>query len=347
MSTKQDLLQMLRENPGAYISGQQIADRLGVSRNSIWKAINQLKAEGYPIEGRSKAGYCLAAGAQPLTQDAVAELVTVPCTVEVHDSVGSTNDLAKTAPLSHRPLAIIANRQTQGRGRLGRTFVSPGGTGLYLSIALMPMFSLERSQYVTMAAAVATARAIEKVCGVHVSIKWVNDLFYDGRKVCGILTEAQTNFETGQIDRLIIGIGINCFPGSFPPEIANIAGALSDSPGAFSRSTLAAEVVNETVRILEDLESRSFFDEYRDRCFILGRQIRVLDPYADAGAGRKAETAVPDAGDSTAPDAKPEPGWAAEALSIADDGGLVVRYLEGPKAGTTEALRTGEISIRI
>lgn len=336
MSTKSNLLDLLRESPGVYISGQQIADRLGVSRNAIWKAINQLKKEGYPIEGRSKAGYCLQTAPDLLSQSAVEEQVSVPCTVEVHDAVGSTNDLAKSAALSHRPLAIIANRQTAGRGRLGRTFVSPGGTGLYLSIALKPMFSLEHSQYVTMAAAVATARAIERVCGASVGIKWVNDLFLNGHKVCGILTEAMTNFETGQIDRLVIGIGINCFPGSFPPELEGIAGSIADSPGSFSRSILAAEVVNETIRILDDLEAHHFLDDYRKRCIVLGRTIQVLDPYGASAAG----------GAPAGGDAHGSGGAAAEALAIADDGALVVRYLDGPKAGTTEALRTGEISIR-
>ena len=171
-----------------------------------------------------------------------------------------------------------------------------------------------------MACAVAACRAIERVCGVSPSIKWVNDIFLEQKKICGILTEAQSNLETGEIDSLIIGTGINCFPSSFSPEISHIAGCISDTPGAFSRGELAGELINQTADVLEDIESRSFFSEYRARCFILGQRILVHAHYDSRST-------------------------LALARDIDEDGGLIVEYLEGPRAGILETLHTGEISI--
>ncbi len=322
MSTKTELLALLKENLGTPVSGQQAADRLGVSRNAVWKAVSHLKEEGYPIESRTKAGYCLTALPDILSQEEVERGVTADIDVVVEDVVTSTNDLVKEAEWTGRPVVVIANRQTGGRGRLGRKFESPGGTGVYISFGMKPEFSIAHSPFVTMAAAVAVCRAIRKVVGIDVDIKWVNDLYYNRKKVCGILTEAQTNIENGVIDKLILGIGINCFPGSFPEDIAHKAGSLADHAGAFSRSALAAEIINEVCSIMDDVESRTFLEEYRRRCFILGEQIFV-HPLSSSSE-------IP-----------------ARALSIEDDGGLLVEYLDGENAGLRKVLRTGEISIRL
>jgi len=322
MSTKTELLKLLTENQNKFISGQFIGETLNVSRNAVWKAVSQLKLDGYEIESRTNAGYKLSGDADPLTTDGVAAGLKVSCDLKVFDTVTSTNDLAKVAALGHQPMAFIANRQSQGRGRLGRSFESPGGTGLYMTIALKPSFELDKALYVTMAAAVATCRALEKICAIKADIKWVNDIFYRDKKICGILTEAQSNFETGRIDSLIIGTGVNCFPGSFPEEIRHIAGSVSDIPGSFSRSALAAEIINQTMDILDHMDEMSFLTEYRARCFILGRSITVHPSYDDKGV-------------------------TADALDIGDDGGLIVKYTEGPDKGRIETLHTGEISISV
>lgn len=322
MSTKAELLEFLQSADGRFVSGQEIADHLKISRNSVWKAVTALKKDGYQIEGRSKAGYRIAGSGGGLSVAEIQSFLNARADVEVYDSVTSTNDIAKLKSLTHRPIAIIANKQTEGRGRYGRAFASPSGTGLYMTIALKPMFSLQKSPFVTMATAVAVCRAINKVCNIEPGIKWVNDIYYKKKKVCGILTEAQTSLETGIIDRLIIGIGINCFPGSFPAELRKIAGALTDTAHSFSRSELAAEVINELVPILMDLEAMSFMSEYRRRCFILGHRVRI-HPTHD------------------------EEGIAAKALAIEDDGALLVEYQEGPKKGTRESIRSGEISVSI
>ncbi|MGN0658251.1 MAG: biotin--[acetyl-CoA-carboxylase] ligase [Emergencia sp.] len=322
MSTRTELLQLLLDNTGTFLSGQKIGEELNVSRNAVWKAMQQLKDEGYHIESKPSTGYRLKTKSNMLTEDSVSGFLRHPCRLQVFDSVDSTNNVAKEAPSGDTPLLIIANKQTAGRGRLGRSFESPAGTGLYLTMALHPDFDLDKALYVTMAAAVAVCRAVDKVAGVKTRIKWVNDLFYKEKKVCGILTEAQTNFETGRIDRLIIGIGVNCFPGSFPEELKDIAGCLSRDRSSFSRGRLAAEIYNETMDILQDLESRTFLREYRSRCFILGKNITVHPNLSEKGIR-------------------------ARAIDIDDNGGLVVEYLEGRKNRQMETLTTGEVSIRM
>lgn len=321
MSTRTELLRLLSENTG-YLSGQKIGEELHVSRNAIWKAMQQLREEGYQIESRPRVGYRLKTKSNLLSYDAVAGDLRYPCELKLFDAVDSTNNVAKTLTPGKTPIMVIANKQTAGRGRLGRSFASPSGAGLYMSVCFQPNFDLDKSLYVTMAAAVAVCRAAEKVASVRPKIKWVNDVFHNGKKICGILTEAQSNFETGKIDTLVIGIGVNCFPGSFPEELKDVAGPLSSKRNAFSRGQLAAEIYNELMSILEDLQSKTFLREYRSRCFILGKNI-LVHPNLNGTSVR------------------------ARAIDVDDNGGLVVEYMEGRKARQIEALTTGEISIRL
>ena len=357
MSTKSSLLRLLSDHAGEFVSGEKVGEVLGVSRAAVSKACAALREDGYRIESKTNKGYMLARDNNVLTKDGISTFVEVPCSLEVFDVVTSTNEVAKTIALDDFdrgsaaskvdfnrgsamdkddfdrgsaagtndkpiPKVIIADRQTAGKGRLGRRFESPAGTGLYMTIVFRPDFDIREALFVTMASAVGTCRAIEKVSGVHPGIKWVNDLYLDGKKICGILTEAQSDFETGNIDRLITGIGVNCFPGSFPPEVADIAGSVSDKAGAFSREKLAAEMINETLPLITAPDTDRFLAEYKRRCFMLGSTIKIHPNYNDEGT-------------------------AAEALDIADDGGLIVKYLEGEKAGMEEVLHTGEISISI
>lgn len=322
MSTRTELLKLLMENTGIYLSGQKIGDTLQVSRNAVWKAMQQLRSEGYHIESKPSIGYRLKTKSNILTEASVSGSLRFPCDLKVFDTVDSTNNIAKELPAGDPPVMVIANKQEAGRGRLGRSFASPAGTGLYMTVALRPHFDLSKSLYVTMAAAVAVCRAIEKVAGVKARIKWVNDLFIGGKKVCGILTEAQTNFETGKIDSLIIGIGVNCFPGSFPEELKEIAGAVSPQKNSFSRGELAAEIFNELMEILDDLDSRSFLREYRTKCFILGKNI-LVHPAVNSRPVR------------------------ARAIDIDENGGLVVEYMEGRRMRQIDTLTTGEVSVRV
>lgn len=321
MSTKSQLLALLNENTGKYISGQKAADMLGISRAAVNKAATSLRKEGYPIFSRTGLGYSLRGKIDILSESSIGAGVKVPCRLHVYDTVDSTNDIAKKLEPSGGMNVVIADAQTKGRGRLGRSFSSPSGTGLYMSFAIKPDFDLNESLYVTMAAAIAVCRAIETVSGKKPKIKWVNDLFLGNKKICGILTEGQTNFESGKIDKLIIGIGINCFPGSFPEEVAEIAGSVADEQFAFSRSALASEVINELSAILENFTDGRFLTEYRRRCFILGKNIRIHCSGSDAGIR-------------------------ARAIDIDRDGGLVVEYMEGPQMREIKTLTSGEVSVR-
>lgn len=341
MSTKSLLLKLLSDNAGSFVSGEKIGSLLGVSRTAVNKACASLREEGYIIESRTNKGYMLAEHGKLLTLDGTSAYINVPCSLRVYDVVTSTNEVAKNVKLEDVPLIIIADMQTAGRGRLGRRFESPAGAGQYMSFVFRPDFDISKSLYVTMAAAVGTCRAIEKVTGKHAGIKWVNDLFVNGKKVCGILTEARSDLETGTIDKLITGIGVNCYPGSFSPEVSAIAGSLTDDPEEFSREILAASMINEVLPLIMKPDTSAFMDEYRERCIVLGREIRVHPSYNAAGIR-------------------------ARAIDIADDGGLIVEYLEdakasdlldatgaaadilrNAKAGAEDVLHTGEISISL
>lgn len=321
MSTRTALLQLLTDNKDRYLSGQALGETLNVSRNAIWKAIEQLRADGYKIESRPSVGYRLKGGENMLTNDSLLSHINRPCDIEVFDSIESTNSYAMSKTLGEIPLLVVSNKQTMGKGRLGRSFFSPPGTGLYMSIGLKPNFDFDKALYVTMATAVAVSKAIEEVSGERTKIKWVNDIFYDGKKICGILTEAQSNFETGKIHGLVIGIGINCFSTEFPSDIENIAGAISKKRNSFSRSLLAGKVFNNTMEALDNIHDTSFLNEYRHRCMLLGKTI-FIHPNCDNKSIK------------------------AKAIDIDDNGGLVVEYMEGSKNREIETLTTGEVSIR-
>ena len=202
----------LLENANHPFSGEEMAQQLGITRNSVWKAVGKLKEQGYEIEAATNRGYRLVSEKNVLTPQGVRRLLTGParrCAIDVQDSVTSTNTLLKQIA-EHggaEGMVLIAHQQTQGKGRLGRAFFSPKGTGLYLSVLLRPRFSAEEALSITTAAAVAVAQAIDAVTGEYPQIKWVNDVYLRGRKVCGILTEAAVDFESSGLHYAILEIG--------------------------------------------------------------------------------------------------------------------------------------------
>ena len=197
MSTKTELLALLAQKEGRYASGQELADTLGVSRNAIWKAVKALQAQGYTIESLPSTGYRLRQKADILTRDAICEALHVPLKLHLLDKVDSTNNYAKTLSELSLPQLVVSEEQTAGRGRLGRSFYSPAGKGIYMSFAFCPQLELSQAMLVTTMTAVAVCRALESLTGLHPKIKWVNDIYLNEKKLCGILTEAETNFETG------------------------------------------------------------------------------------------------------------------------------------------------------
>lgn len=249
--------------------------------------------------------------------DITRHLKTENLTVEVYKEVTSTNTLLKQRGQSGAPhgLVIAAESQTAGRGRMGREFFSPDQTGVYFSILLRPTLSPSDALLITTCAAVACARTLEKISGKTAQIKWVNDIYIDERKVCGILTEA--SFVQGKIDFAVLGIGINLYTpdNGFPADIKDKAGSLFTSQDSDLRGVIIAEVLKEFFAMYETIEKRAFIEEYRNRSMLDGKRINVI----------KSDCITP-----------------ATALYIDSDLSLAVRY----ENGEIEHLTSGDVSIR-
>ncbi len=343
MSTKDNVLKVLEENKGKTVSGEELANQLSISRTAIWKAIQELRKGGYEINAITNKGYCLSRKSDVLSVEGILPYVKesfISDRIHVFQSVESTNLTAKRMALDGAPSGtiIIAEEQTKGRGRMGRSFFSPPSSGIYISFILKPHFDTAKSVLITTAASVAVCKAIEKVTGISCQIKWVNDVYIGEKKICGILTEAVTDFESGHIDYIVLGIGINynIAQTAFPKELENIAGSLFDGntipPAAddqsqgssISRNQLIAEVINQVSDISSNLESREFIKDYKSRSFVLGKEILISSTIRPNQERNLAK------------------GIQAIAEDIDEDGGLVVRYPDDSVC----TLNSGEISIR-
>ena len=215
MQVKDRVLAALEASRGTYLSGQALAQQLQVSRNAVWKAISQLRESGYPIQAVSHRGYCLDVDSPLLSPQSIARHLTVPgLQVEVAQTVSSTNTLLRQRAEegAQEGLVLAAVEQTAGKGRQGHSFFSPPDTGLYLSLLLRPKLSAQDALLLTTCAAAAVALAIEACAGVEAQIKWVNDVFCRGKKVCGILTEAALDLESGGLQYAIVGMGCEPLP---------------------------------------------------------------------------------------------------------------------------------------
>jgi BirA family biotin operon repressor/biotin-[acetyl-CoA-carboxylase] ligase len=202
---------------------------------------------------------------------------TIGKELQVYQVIDSTNTAAKLLAKNGAPhgAVVIAAQQTAGRGRQGRIFYSPPDAGLYLSIILRPHISAEESLLITPAAAVAVARAIAHTTGVQVQIKWVNDLYYQGKKLCGILTESALD-GYGGVAYAVLGIGINLLNKNFPPELQEIATSLAAAGTQPDRNLLAAAILSEFDKIYVHLEDKEFLEEYRSRSCVIGKQVALV-----------------------------------------------------------------------
>ncbi len=279
MVLKFEVLRILEKARDEVVSGQELADRLSVSRTAVWKAIHTLKSEGYPIHSIANKGYQLDMTCDLLSITGIQSHLkksNIHHELFLYSTIHSTNDEAKKQILegAKHGTVIIAEEQSAGKGRFGRPFYSPAHTGIYMSLILRPHLTLHQSVLLTTATAVAICRAIEEVCEQEVQIKWVNDLYQKGKKLGGILTEAVTDFETGTVESLIIGIGLNISTLEFPEELKEIATSLKPTKG--SRNQLIAAIINHVFSICEDLEPASFMMEYKRRSIVLGQEIYYI-----------------------------------------------------------------------
>lgn len=281
MNVKDSLLKAFAEADNKYISGSALAEQLGVSRNAVWKAVKALENEGYIIDSVTAKGYRLSGRSNHLSEQLIAAKLdssVIGSRIIVLDEVDSTNNYAKefTAKVKANGTVIIADRQSAGKGRLGRSFVSPAGKGLYMSVILHPEFSIQTAPLITSLTAVATAEAIESLCKADVRIKWVNDLYINNKKIVGILTEASVDMEMRALDIAVVGIGINVrrIGESFDEELSARASSIEDETGAvLDRNELCAAVINSLDAHLAKIESREYLREYRRREMLTGNMI--------------------------------------------------------------------------
>lgn len=281
MKLREQVLQILEEKKGEYISGEIIADSLCVSRNAVWKAVTILKKSGYDIDAVRNRGYRLSAKSNIFSEQIIRAFLPLELreriTIEIKEKVGSTNTELKNMAEngSAEGNVLFALEQTAGKGRLGRSFYSPTATGLYMSVLLRPHFPAEQALYITTCAAVAVSEAIDKVVGVSSNIKWVNDVYLDGKKVCGILTEASLDLETGGLHYAVCGIGVNISTADFSDELSKTAGSISKD-GADLRAELAAEIIQRFFAYYDELEQLTFLSEYRRRSFLIGKRVGFI-----------------------------------------------------------------------
>lgn len=331
MFVKEKILQILTQAQasGGYISGEEISQELGVSRAYIWKSISALRDLGYAIEAKTNLGYRLLALPKTASKEAVLPLLCPGaqafCQEFIYlDEVDSTNSYLKRIAASGAAhgTVCIANAQTGGRGRLGRSFVSDPGKGLFLSILLRPEqnLPLQNLTLLTAFSAVAVCRGISRTVAVSPQIKWVNDILVEEKKLVGILSEMSMVGEMGQVDYIVIGAGVNVSYQleDFPAEIRDKATSLDLlSKGHTSRAQLAANIIEEFAHMYETCitNGQEYVAEYRARSATIGQEILVVR------------------GSSAQP---------AKAVDIDQNCALIVRYPDGKE----EALQYGEVSIR-
>lgn len=316
MNIKTKVLHYLMDNQGSFVSGVTLSDNFACSRMAVCKAVASLQEDGYPIESSKRLGYKLNLGSDVLSKATLSKyLEGSNIDVYCYKEIDSTNKKAKELAINgiEPPFVVVSAKQNQGRGRIGRSFSSPEG-GLYFSLVLSGK-DIPTPDLITTSASLAVSRTLERITGIKTDIKWVNDLYLNGKKVVGILTEGLVNIEEGGLAQVVIGIGVNLNVKleQYPEELQTIVTSFypnGDCP--YSRSMVIAECVKEVIKI----QKEDFLHEYRKKCFILGKPLYVLRG-----------------------DTKRE----AVALSVDDLGHLVVQYSDE----SIEALSSGEVSLRL
>jgi len=277
------ILKALRDSPS--VSGADLAEQAGVSRAAIWARIEELRGLGYEIQANPHQGYRLLSSPDALhADDLLARLRdtrVIGRDVRVFHETGSTNDVIERLARdgAREGVAVFAESQSRGRGRLGRRWVSPPGKGLWFSVLLRPRMYPQQVTQITVAAATALSRAITRVAGLRPQIKWPNDLLADGRKIAGILTEMHA--ELDQVKYVILGIGldVNLTARELPPELHGIASSIRIASGRKAdRPALAAAILEELDADYQRVERgqfKSLAEEWEDQCVTLGHEVVI------------------------------------------------------------------------
>lgn len=292
---KAEILTILKDTDG-YVSGQELCERFGVSRTAVWKAMNQLKKEGYEIESVQNKGYHLVKTPDILSKN---ELVSIRKTKWVgteicyFDVTDSTNTQAKSLGEGDAPngTLVVAGKQESGRGRRGRSFESPAGTGIFMTLLLRPEIEPQNASMLTLVSALAVAKGIEHMVNLPVQIKWPNDIVINGKKVCGILTEMSAQMD--YVNYIVIGIGINVGNEEFPEEIKDVATSIYLESGKHVNRAMLIEKIWEEFEDYYELYEKtqdlsSLVKEYDSYLVNRGQKVRVLDskePYEGKAMG--------------------------------------------------------------
>ena len=284
--SREKVLSLLRQ--GGYVSGEAMSQRLGISRAGVWKAIEGLRQEGYVIASAPNRGYQLEEAPDRLREGELSGPLAgalVGSKLLCLDCIDSTNTECKRQAMSGAPegLVVTAEEQTGGRGRRGRGFQSPRGKGLYLSALFRPALELSQVSDFTAWVAVAVCDGIEACCHIRPQIKWTNDIVFQGKKLVGILTELGMESESGALDYMVTGIGINVNhgPEDFVPEIRDMASSLAQILGRpVRRAELAAQVMLALDRMYAGYPENKaeYLEKYRASCVTTGRQVQLITP---------------------------------------------------------------------
>lgn len=283
MKTK--ILSLLKE-ADSYLSGQELCNKFGVSRTAVWKAINQLKDEGYIIEAVQNRGYHLVEYPDLITYSEIKSVLTTKWAgLELYyfDTLDSTNTKAKQLAEEGAPhgTLVIANQQSGGKGRRGRTWESPANTGIWMTLILKPDMNPTHASMLTLVMALAVTKACNEITNAACSIKWPNDIVLNRKKICGILTEMSA--EMDYINHIVIGVGINANMDEFPDELEEKATSIKKENG---EKINRAQLINKVMMHFEEeyglfMKNKNLslqLDNYNNLLVNKEKEVVVIEP---------------------------------------------------------------------
>lgn len=318
---KEEVLKYLKEQ-NDYVSGEQISKKLGVTRASIWKIINKLKEEGYMIESSTKKGYKLTQIPNIITKEEVQSIIKTQClgrNMHYFSEIDSTNEevkkLARTGEAEG--VTVVADKQTAGKGRLGRVWNSPSGNNIFMSVLLRPRIKPEKASQITLIAGLAMCEAIREVTGLEAKIKWPNDIVVNGKKVCGILTEMSAEIDC--VNYVVVGIGVNVNQTEFPEELPYATSLKLQGGQEYQRGKIIGVFFDKFepyyMAYKENTTLELMLPAYKRYCITLDDKVKIIDSVNE---------------------------YIAEPLDVLADGSLVVRT----EVGEEKRIFTGEVSVR-
>ncbi|HFI0030522.1 TPA: bifunctional biotin--[acetyl-CoA-carboxylase] ligase/biotin operon repressor BirA [Streptococcus suis] len=308
MKTYQKIYLLLKEKDD-YVSGEDLAQELGISRTSIWKAIRQLEAHGLTIEAARNRGYKLAEG-DLLLPDLISQELQLPVHLNA-DSDSTQLDAKQGIEAGHAsPALYLAPYQNKAKGRFGRPFYASKSGGIYMSLRLSPNVPFLEFKPYTILAAATVVKAIQSLCDLDIQIKWVNDIYLGQKKVAGILTEAISSMENQRVTDVIIGVGINVHIDDFPKELRQSAGNLFDDQPPFTRNQLITAIW----KAFFETDEKELITLYKEKSLVVGQQVSFVENQVE---------------------------FKGTAIAVTDTGNLVIQ-LDNGKA---KIISSGEISL--